>query len=168
MKKILLISDTHGYIDDIILKYAKEADLTIHAGDIGDIVVLDKLSKVSNLRAVYGNIDSVEIRSCTNENELLIIEGLKILITHIAGKQPRYNSRVRNLIERESPNILIYGHSHILKVENDKKNDILCVNPGAAGKHGFHKKRTMIRFNLINKQIENMEIIEIGDRSSLP
>tara|TARA_B100000965_G_C19454022_1_gene696619 strand:+ start:60 stop:566 length:507 start_codon:yes stop_codon:yes gene_type:complete len=168
LKKILLISDTHGYIDDIILKYAKEADLTIHAGDIGDIVVLDKLSKVSNLRAVYGNIDSVEIRSCTNENELLIIEGLKILITHIAGKQPRYNSRVRNLIERESPNILIYGHSHILKVENDKKNDILCVNPGAAGKHGFHKKRTMIRFNLINKQIENMEIIEIGDRSSLP
>ena len=168
MKKILLISDTHGYIDDIILKYAKEADLTIHAGDIGDIVVLDKLSKVSNLRAVYGNIDSVEIRSCTNENELLIIEGLKILITHIAGKQPRYNSRVRNLIERESPNILIYGHSHILKVENDKKNDILCVNPGAAGKHGFHKKRTMIRFNLIDKQIENMEIIEIGDRSSLP
>jgi len=167
LKKILLISDTHGYIDDIILKYAKEADLTIHAGDIGDIVVLDKLSKVSNLRAVYGNIDSVEIRSCTNENELLIIEGLKILITHIAGKQPRYNSRVRNLIERESPNILIYGHSHILKVENDKKNDILCVNPGAAGKHGFHKKRTMIRFNLIDKQIENMEIIEIGDRSNL-
>ena len=164
MKKILLISDTHGYIDDIILKYAKEADLTIHAGDIGDIVVLDKLSKVSNLKAVYGNIDSVEIRSCTNENELLIIEGLKILITHIAGKQPRYNSRVRNLIERQSPNILIYGHSHILKVEKDKKNNILCVNPGAAGKYGFHKKRTMIRFSLIDKQIENMEIIEIGDR----
>ena len=95
MKKILLISDTHGYIDDVILKYAKKADLVIHAGDIGDINVIDTLSKVSNLRAVYGNIDSAEIRSITNENELLNIEGFKILTTHIAGKQPNYNSRLK-------------------------------------------------------------------------
>ena len=167
MKKILLISDTHGYIDDIILKYAKKADLVIHAGDIGDINVIDTLSKVSNVRAVYGNIDSAEIRSITNENELLNIEGFKILTTHIAGKQPNYNSRVKKIINKEYPDILIYGHSHILRVENDKKNDIICINPGAAGKHGFHKKRTILRFNLNKKKIKNMEIIELGNRSSL-
>ncbi len=122
---------------------------------------------MSNLRAVYGNIDSAEIRSITNENELLNIEGFKILTTHIAGKQPNYNSRVKKIINKEYPDILIYGHSHILKVENDKKNNILCINPGAAGKHGFHKKRTMIRFNLNKKKIENMEIVELGNRSSL-
>ena len=167
MKKILLISDTHGYIDNVILKYAKKADLVIHAGDIGDIDVIDKLSKVSSLKAVFGNIDNAEIRSFTNENEMLNIEGFKILITHIAGKQPNYNNRLRKIINNESPDILIYGHSHILRVENDKTNDIICINPGAAGKHGFHKKRTMIRFNLNEKKIENMEIIELGNRSSL-
>ena len=167
MKKILLISDTHGHIDNIILKYAKKADLVIHAGDIGDINVIDKLSKVSNLKAVFGNIDNAEIRSCINENEFLNIEGFKILITHIAGKQPNYNNSVRKIIYNESPDILIYGHSHILRVENDKKNNIICINPGAAGKHGFHKKRTMIRFNLNKKKIENMEIVELGNRSSL-
>ena len=167
MKKILLISDTHGHIDNVILKYAKKADLVIHAGDIGDINVIDKLSKVSNLKAVFGNIDNAEIRSYINENEFLNIEGFKILITHIAGKQPNYNNRLRKIINNESPDILIYGHSHILRVENDKKNDIICINPGAAGKHGFHKKRTMIRFNLNEKKIENMEIVELGNRSSL-
>ena len=162
-----MISDTHGYIDNVILKYAKKADLVIHAGDIGDIDVIDKLSKVSSLKAVFGNIDNTEIRSCTNENELLNIEGFKILITHIAGKQPNYNNRLRKIINNESPDILIYGHSHILRVENDKINDIICINPGAAGKHGFHKKRTMIRFNLNEKKIENMVIVELGNRSSL-
>ena len=167
MKKILLISDTHGYIDNTILKYAKKADLVIHAGDIGDIKVLDELSKVSSLRAVYGNIDSAEIRSCTNENEFLNVEGFKIFVTHIAGKQPYYNNRVRNSIKKECPDILVYGHSHILKIDNDKKHNVLCINPGAAGRHGFHKKRTILRFNLNEKKIENMEIIELGNRSSL-
>ena len=167
MKKVLLISDTHGYIDDVIIKYAKAADLVLHAGDIGDVKVINELSKISITKAVFGNIDSAEIRSMTKENELFEIEGFKILITHIAGKQPRYNKRLLNLIQKESPNLLIYGHSHILKIENDEKNNLLCINPGAAGRHGFHKKRTMIRFNLNNKQIEKSEIIELGDRSSL-
>ena len=167
MKKILLISDTHGYIDDVIIKYAKAADLVIHAGDIGDVKVIDELSKISITKAVFGNIDSAEIRSISKENELFEIEGFKILITHIAGKQPKYNKRVLSLIQKESPNLLICGHSHILKIENDKKNNLLCINPGAAGRHGFHKKRTMIRFNLNNKQIEKTEIIELGNRSSL-
>ena len=94
MKKILLISDTHGYIDDVIIKYAKAADLVLHAGDIGDVKVIDELSKISVTKAVFGNIDSAEIRSMTKENELFEIEGFKILITHIAGKQPKYNNNV--------------------------------------------------------------------------
>ena len=97
MKKILLISDTHGYIDDVIIKYAKAADLVLHAGDIGDVKVIDELSKISISKAVFGNIDSAEIRSMTKENELFEIEGSKILLTHIAGKQPKYNKRVLNL-----------------------------------------------------------------------
>ncbi len=167
MKKILLISDTHGYIDDVIVKYAKSADFVIHAGDIGDVKVIKGLSKVSITKAVFGNIDGAEIRSYTQENELFEIEGFKLLITHIAGRQPNYNTRVMRLIHKESPNILVYGHSHILKIENDKKNNLLCINPGAAGRIGFHKKRTMIRFNLNDKKIEKTEIIELGNRSSL-
>ena len=101
------------------------------------------------------------------ENEFLKVEGFKIFVTHIAGKQPYYNNRVRNSIKKEYPDILVYGHSHILKIDNDKKHNVLCMNPGAAGRHGFHKKRTMLRFNLNEKKIENMEIIELGNRSSL-
>ncbi len=167
MKKILLISDTHGYIDKVIIKYAKQSDYVFHAGDIGDIKVLDYLSKVSNIKAVYGNIDSYDVRSVTKENELFEIEGFKILITHIAGKQPNYNTRVKKIIKKESPGILIYGHSHILKVENDKNNNIICINPGAAGSHGFHKKRTMIRFKITNEVLSDMEIIELGERRKL-
>ena len=154
-------------MDKAILKYAKNADLILHAGDIGDISVLDNLSQISNTIAVFGNIDGAEIRSSIKENELLMVEGFKILLTHIAGKQPNYNPRVKKIINNESPDILIYGLSHILKVENDKKNKILCINPGASGRHGFHKKRTMIRFELDKKNIENMEIVELGNRSSL-
>ena len=114
MKKILLISDTHGYIDDVIIKYAKAADLVLHAGDIGDVKVIDELSKISVTKAVFGNIDSAEIRSMTKENELFEIEGFKILITHITGKQPKYNKRVLNLIQKESPNLLIsVSYTHL-------------------------------------------------------
>ena len=167
MKKILLISDTHGHIDDVIIKYAKKADYVFHAGDIGDVKILEELSKVSNIKAVYGNIDNNEVRSITKENELFKIEGFKILITHIAGKQPKYNSRVKKLIKKESPGLLIYGHSHILRVENDKNNNVICINPGAAGRHGFHKKRTMIRFKINNELLSDMQIIELGERGKL-
>ena len=168
MKKILIISDTHGYIDDVILKYVKQADEVWHAGDIGKIKVLDQIEKLSQLKSVYGNIDNHIIRSSTSETNSFFCEKVKVSIVHIAGKPPYYNQITKKLIEIEKPKILIYGHSHILKVKFDKKNDVLCINPGAAGRHGFHHKRTMVRFEINQSSIENMEIIELGERSRLP
>ena len=116
--------------------------------------------------AIY-NIDNQIIRSCTDKTINFICEKLKVSITHIAGKPPNYNPYVRSLIKKENPNIFICGHSHILRVEFDKKNHFLFINPGAAGRHGFHKKRTMLRFEINGDQIKNMEIIELGNRSKL-
>ena len=167
VKKIVLLSDTHGYIDQKIKDYVAKADEVWHAGDIGKIDVLEKLSSIAKVRSVYGNIDNQIIRSCTDKTINFICEKLKVSITHIAGKPPNYNPYVRSLIKKENPNIFICGHSHILRVEFDKKNHFLFINPGAAGRHGFHKKRTMLRFEINGDQIKNMEIIELGNRSKL-
>ena len=167
MKKILLISDTHSYIDDVILKYVKQADQVWHAGDIGNINVLDQIEKLCELKSVYGNIDNHIIRSVTSETNSFLCEKVKISIVHIAGNPPYFNSNTKKLIEIEKPKILVYGHSHILKVKFDKQNDILCINPGAAGRHGFHKKRTMIRFEINKHNIEKMEVIDLGERSKI-
>ena len=168
MKKILLLSDTHSYIDDGIIKYAKKVDEIWHAGDIGNIQVYDILKKITKTRAVYGNIDDHIIRSSIKETNTFICEKLKISMIHIAGKPPYYNKKSKSLIKKENPKIFICGHSHILKIEFDKINNVLCLNPGAAGRHGFHKKRTMIRFEINEEKIENMEVIELGNRSKLP
>ena len=168
MKKILLISDTHSHIDNVIIKYAKQADEIWHAGDIGKINVLVELEKIKTIRAVYGNIDDHVLRADLNEIESFYCEKIKICMIHIAGKPPYYNQKTKDLIKKENPKILICGHSHILKVEYDKKNHVLFMNPGAAGRHGFHKKRTMIRFEINQDKIENMEIIELGNRSKSP
>lgn len=168
MKKILLLSDTHSFIDDGILKYAKKADEIWHAGDIGNIDVYDKLEKITKTRAVYGNIDDYVIRSAIKEVNTFICEKVKVSMIHIAGKPPYYNRKSKLIIQQEKPKIFICGHSHILKVEFDKVNNVLFMNPGAAGRHGFHKKRTMIRFEINEEKIENMEIIELGNRSKLP
>ena len=167
MKKILVLSDTHNYIDDRIINFASKADFVIHAGDLGNYDIIEKLKSVSKLFCVYGNIDGKEVRSEINEFEILKIEKLKILLTHISGKNPYYNKKTINKIKLNNPDILISGHSHILRIEFDKKNNLLFINPGAAGKHGFHKKRTMIRFNINNGSMSEMEIIELGDRSKL-
>jgi hypothetical protein len=168
LKKILLLSDTHSFIDDGILKYAKKADEIWHAGDIGNIDVYDKLEKITKTRAVYGNIDDYVIRSAIKEVNTFICEKVKVSMIHIAGKPPYYNRKSKLIIQQEKPKIFICGHSHILKVEFDKVNNVLFMNPGAAGRHGFHKKRTMIRFEINEEKIENMEIIELGNRSKLP
>ncbi len=168
MKKILLLSDTHSFIDDGILKYAKKADEIWHAGDIGNIDVYDKLEKITKTRAVYGNIDDYVIRSAIKEVNTFICEKIKVSMIHIAGKPPYYNRKSKLIIQQEKPKIFICGHSHILKVEFDKVNNVLFMNPGAAGRHGFHKKRTMIRFEINEEKIVNMEIIELGNRSKLP
>lgn len=167
MKKILLLSDTHSYIDNGILKYVNQTDEVWHAGDIGNIDVLEKLEEKVQVRSVYGNIDNHLVRSATKEINTFICEKIKVCIIHIGGKPPSYNKKTNILIKKEKPKILVCGHSHILKVEYDKIKDVLYINPGAAGRHGFHKKRTMIRFEINGKEIENMEIIELGNRSKL-
>lgn len=160
MKKILLISDTHGYIDQRIIQYAKQSDETWHAGDIGELKVTDELKKVTTLRAVHGNIDNNKIRAEYPENLRFQIEEMKIWITHIGGYPNKYNQRIRQEIYTNPPDIFICGHSHILKVINDKNLDCLHINPGAIGKHGFHQVRTMIRFEIMKSKIQNLEVIE--------
>jgi len=160
MKKILLISDTHGYIDDRIIQYAKESDETWHAGDIGELKVVDELKKVTTLRAVHGNIDNSKIRAEYAENLRFKIEDMRIWITHIGGYPNKYNQRIRQEIYTDPPDIFICGHSHILKVINDNKLNLLHINPGAIGKDGFHHVRTMIKFEIIKSEIQNLEVIE--------
>ena len=160
MKKILLISDTHGYIDQRIIQYAKQSDETWHAGDIGELKVTDELKKVTTVRAVHGNVDNNKIRAEYPENLRFQIEEMKIWITHIGGYPNKYNQRIRQEINNNPPDIFICGHSHILKVINDKKLDVLHINPGAIGKHGFHHVRTMIKFEIMKSKIQNLEVIE--------
>jgi putative phosphoesterase len=164
MKRILLLSDTHGYIDDQILKFVKQADEVWHAGDIGNINVIDTLKKVKPLRAVYGNIDNKDIRAEFPLDHKFIIEGVSVWITHIGGYPYKYNQRIREEISKNPPQIFISGHSHILKVQYDKKLNLLHLNPGAAGKHGFHKIRTMLRLQIEKGDIKNLEIIELAKR----
>jgi putative phosphoesterase len=167
VKKVLVISDTHSYIDDRIIKYASEADYVIHAGDVGSFDVIQKLKSVSKLLFVYGNIDGNEIRSESNKFEFFKLNDLKILLTHISGKTPKYNKETLIKIKEHNPDLLIAGHSHILKIQYDKINKLIFLNPGAAGRHGFHLKRTMLRFEIKFNKIENLEIIELGSRSDL-
>lgn len=160
MTKILLLSDTHGYIDDKILKHVKQADEVWHAGDIGDLHVTDTIRKLKPLRAVFGNIDSAGARSEFPLDNRFMCEGVDVWITHIGGYPGRYHQRIREKIRLHPPRIFITGHSHILKVMNDKKLELLHMNPGAIGKYGLHKTRTMLRFAIDDREIKNLEVIE--------
>jgi putative phosphoesterase len=160
LTKILLLSDTHSYIDADILKYVKLADEVWHAGDIGDLKVTDAIAKLKPLRAVFGNIDDAKARVEFPLNNRFHCEGVDVLITHIGGYPGRYSPAIRDEIYKNPPRIFISGHSHILKVMNDKKRGILHMNPGAAGTHGFHKVRTMLRFEIDGSEIKNLEVIE--------
>lgn len=162
MKKILLLSDTHGHMDERILHYANEADEIWHAGDIGDLEVTDKLEALKPLKAVYGNIDNAKIRKEFPLNNRFMCEDIDVWITHIGGYPDKYSSAVKEEIKKNPPKIFISGHSHILKVMNDKNLNLLHMNPGAAGKQGFHKKRTMLRFKIDGKEISDLEVIELG------
>jgi putative phosphoesterase len=164
MKKILLLSDTHGYLDERILKYVKEADEVWHAGDIGTTTVSDELQKAKPLQAVFGNIDGGEVRKEFPLNNRFMCEEVDVWITHIGGYPGRYSPAVKEEIKANPPKIFISGHSHILKVMNDKKLGLLHMNPGAAGKQGFHQMRTMLRFVIDGKEIKNLEVIELGKR----
>lgn len=164
MTNILLLSDTHGYIDDAILKYVKQADEVWHAGDIGDVKVCHAINKLKPLRAVYGNIDDAKTRTEFPENNRFMCEDVAVWITHIGGYPPKYNLRVINEIRQNPPKLFICGHSHILKVMPDNNLNLLHMNPGAVGKHGFHKTRTMLRFTINGSKIDNLEVIEFNKR----
>lgn len=164
MKKILLLSDTHSFIDEQILKFVKQADEVWHAGDIGDLHVTDEIQKLKPLRAVYGNIDNKDARAEFPLDNRFLVEGVDVWITHIGGYPSKYNMRVREMIKQNPPKLFICGHSHILKVQYDEKLQLLHLNPGAAGKHGFHKVRTMLRFVLDKGDIKELEIIELAKR----
>ncbi len=162
MKKILLLSDTHGHIDDVMLKYVSQADEVWHAGDIGNLAVTDAIKAVKPLRAVFGNIDGAAARLEFPLNNRFLCEDVDVWITHIGGYPDKYNLEIRDELRRNPPKIFICGHSHILKVMFDKKLGLLHMNPGAAGKSGFHQVRTMLRFVIDGTDIRDMEIVELG------
>ena len=164
MKKILLLSDTHSYIDDQIIKFVNQADEVWHAGDIGDLKVTDTIKKLKPLRAVYGNIDNKDARMEFPLDNKFTIENVSVWMTHIGGYPNKYNQRIREEIQLNPPKIFISGHSHILKVQFDKKLNLLHLNPGAAGNHGFHKVRTMLRFTIDKTEIKDLEINELAKR----
>lgn len=168
MLKIGLISDTHSFLDEKVFQYFAECDEIWHAGDIGDPEVLEKLSAFKPTRAVFGNIDEPKLRQQLPEDLLFNVDGLSVFMTHIAGKPPTYTPRVRKLIDQHQPRLFICGHSHILRVMPDpKRPNLLYINPGAAGQHGFHTIRTIMRFGIAEGKIQRPEVIELGKRGAL-
>jgi len=161
MKKIGLISDTHGYINNELFDFFKECDEIWHAGDIGNIQTADKLAEFKELKAVFGNMDGQDIRIVHPKNNRFICEGVDVWITHIGGYPGHYENAVKPEIFNNPPKLFICGHSHILKIINDKKLNLLHINPGAAGKTGPQKVSTAIRFTIENGNIKDLEILEL-------
>lgn len=166
MKNILILSDTHSYYDEKLTKYILQSDEVWHGGDIGSLEVTDAISKLKPLKAVWGNIDDTDARMTFEENLIFQCEEIKVFITHIGGYPGKYSKGAREIITKEKPGLFVCGHSHILKVMFDKKNDLLHINPGAAGIHGFHKVKTAVRLTIDGKEMKNLEIIELGPRTS--
>ncbi|MBL0342590.1 MAG: metallophosphoesterase family protein [Bacteroidetes bacterium] len=163
--KILLLSDTHSHLDASILNYAREANEIWHSGDFGNILVSDTLAAANTLRGVYGNIDGQELRKVHPEVNFFEVQGLKVLIVHIGSSYGKYPAPILEKIRTLKPDIFICGHSHILKVSRDPSfNNMLCLNPGAAGKSGFHQFRTMIRMEIAEGKVKNLDVIELGKR----
>ncbi|NOQ24579.1 MAG: YfcE family phosphodiesterase [Bacteroidales bacterium] len=160
MKKIGLLSDTHAYIDEKILKFFEDCDEIWHAGDIGNIETADKISKLKALKAVYGNIDGQDVRIIYPKIQSFTCEKVKVLMTHIGGYPRKYEKEMKELIQKLKPNLFISGHSHILKVIFDDKNNLLHINPGAAGKSGLHKFQTAVRFIIDDENIKDLEVFE--------
>lgn len=165
MKKVGLLSDTHSYFDPKIKKYFAQVDEIWHAGDVGNVSVIEELEKMAPVRGVFGNIDGTPIRALFPEHNRFDCEGADVWITHIGGYPGRYDVRVRDIIRKNPPDIFITGHSHILKVKFDKKLNVLHLNPGAAGKVGFHQVKTLLRFEVSQGKAQNLEVIELGPKS---
>jgi putative phosphoesterase len=170
LTRIGLISDTHNYLDPNVFEHFKNCDEIWHAGDFGNIEIAVELSRARTsqsddppiLRGVYGNIDGYDIRKLYPEQIIFMCEGIKVMIRHIGGYPPRYNPETKKELELHKPQLFISGHSHILKVMFDDKIKCLHMNPGAAGKYGWHKVRTIIRFVIDGKDIKDCEVIELN------
>ncbi len=162
MTKIGLLSDTHGLLDPRIFEYFAEVDEIWHAGDWGAYEVAKKLKEFKPVRGVYGNIDGHDIRLTFPQHLRFRCEEVDVWITHIGGYPGRYAPQVRPQIYQNPPRLFITGHSHILKVQHDKTLDLLHINPGAAGTHGFHKVQTLIRFEIDGERVQNLEVIELA------
>jgi uncharacterized protein len=165
--QIGLLSDTHSYLDEKILEYFKDCDELWHAGDVGNEKVLHQLESFKPVKAVYGNIDTGYVKQHCPLDLRFDCEGIDVWITHIGGYPGKYNKRVRDIMRSNPPKLFICGHSHILKVVPDRQYDLLHINPGACGHEGFHQVRTIIRFSINDKKIQNLEVIELGKRGSL-
>ena len=162
MKRIGILSDTHGFWDDRYLKHFENCDEIWHAGDIGSWEVAEKLAAFRPLRAVRGNIDGGDIRQTYPEINRFTIEGTDVLIKHIGGYPGNYDASVRGVLLSQPPTLFISGHSHILKVMHDRRLNTLHINPGAAGIHGFHKVRTLVRFTIDSGAFRDLEVIELA------
>ena len=160
-----LLSDTHGWIDDRILHHFRGVDEIWHAGDIGQLAVTDALAQVAPVRAVFGNIDDHRIRATFPHTLNWDCGGLAFAMTHIGGRPGGYARGVLAELQARKPGVFICGHSHILRIERDPSWGGLYLNPGAAGMHGFHAMRTLVRFRVLSGQIQNLEVIELGTRT---
>lgn len=164
MTTIGLISDTHDYLDEAVFRHFANCDEIWHAGDFGSAGIAEALQQFKPLRGVYGNIDGQDIRSQFPETQVWTCEQVTILMMHIGGYPPKYNPASKPLIQQHRPQLFISGHSHILKILYDDKQHCLHMNPGAAGKQGWHKTRTLIRFVIDGKDMKQCEVIELGNR----
>lgn len=167
MKRIGLMSDTHGFLDKKVFKYFESCDEIWHAGDIGSIDLADSIEDFKPFRAVFGNIDDAKIRQRYPLDLRFECEGLDVWMTHIGGYPNRYSKRVREEMLVNSPQLFISGHSHILKVMPDSKFDLLHINPGACGNHGFHQMKTIVRFTVAAGEVSDLEVIELGKRGKV-
>ena len=168
MVKVGLLSDTHGYLDPKVFQHFKDCDELWHAGDIGTLALAEALENFKPLKAVYGNIDDKKLQSKFPEDLFFRCEEINVWITHIGGVPPTYNSRIKKILKTHIPNLFICGHSHVLRIKRDPNfNNMLYVNPGAAGNQGFHSMKTLIRFDVNGNAIQNMEVIELGRRGAL-
>jgi uncharacterized protein len=161
MTRIGILSDTHCYLHPKIFEFFADCDQLWHAGDFGNLETADKLGTFKPLKGVYGNIDGQDLRKNFPKHQFFVVEGRKILMTHIGGTPSKYDAEAKKLILSAKPDIFVCGHSHICKVKYDQVNNLMYINPGAAGKYGFHLKITLIRFSIDGKDLKDMDVMEL-------
>lgn len=162
MKKIGILSDTHSHWDERFGKYFKDCDEIWHAGDVGDITIIERLKDIAPVRVVSGNIDHGAVRRYCDELMIFKIEEINVLLTHIGGYPGKWSPGMKNLLIENNINLMVDGHSHILKIIYDKELNLLHVNPGAAGQQGWHKKRTLVTLIIDKSTFKECEVIELG------